>query len=420
MTKFIDEIERLSGTGQFDAAWYVQRYPDVLDSGMTPVEHYARIGQHIGRKPNGGQGHPGHQPQLQPQAHAGTTWAAPAAPGRPQASASDGADPYKQYEADIFAKLDTLSRRERLPIDVEIDTDYTGPAASTPFDSFTSQEQRDSSVRQITKMLQLGIVAINPRPGVHAARENGDFIRYPSILAESDAVERVPSSMLIHIHAFYPDVVEEMLDRFVGAAQQGRFLITTTTPKNHDAVSRIIEERAFSRAQIIRVENRGRDAGPFLDHVVDHASDGDVICHIHTKKSPDVGGSYGEKWRQSLYGTLLTQTAVDAFEDESLGLLFPDFSRSVGWGKNLAFCEAIAGRLDVRLRAHPGPIPVGNMFFARVEVARAMREATQGMPWPREPVPYDGSVLHAIERMWPLACEHVGLTWSAIHARSAP
>ncbi|AIT82873.1 hypothetical protein JI59_25910 (plasmid) [Novosphingobium pentaromativorans US6-1] len=386
-----------------------------MDSGMTPIEHYVRIGQCIGRKPNGRE----ERSWQQPEANGPATAARTAAPVWPPLPESDDTNPYKQYEADIFAKLDALSRREKLPIDVEIDTNYTGPAHLTPFDSFTSAREREISVRQTVKMLQLGIVAVNPRPGVHAAREkNGDFIRYPSIAAEGDMVEQVPPSMLIHIHAFYPDILEEMLGRFVGPAHQARFLITTTTQKNHEAVSRIVEEQAFSRARVIRTENNGRDVGPFLDHVIDHAGDGDVICHVHTKKSPDVGGSYGEKWRKSLYGTLLTQTAMDAFQDRNLGLLFPDFSRSVGWGKNRAFCEAMAEKLDMQLRAHPGPIPVGNMFIARVEVARMMRGATQGMQWPREPVPYDGSVLHAIERMWPLVCERAGLSWSAIHARS--
>lgn len=329
------------------------------------------------------------------------------------------ADPaYKLYGDKIFAKLDELAAREPLPADVEIDTDYTGPVHATPFDTFMSAQQREESVKHTLRMLQFGIVAINPRPGVHAARqENGDFIRYRSILSKTEVVERLPNSMLIHIHAFYPDVLEEMLDCFVGEAQRGRFLVTTTTKKNHETIRQILAERQFRSAETILIENKGRDIGPFLDYATDYASDGETICHVHTKKSPDVGGSYGEKWRKSLYGALLTQSAVDAFENERLGLLFPDTSRSVGWGKNRPFCEEIAKNFGRTLKSHPGPIPVGNMFFARVEVARAMREATQGMEWPREPVPYDGSVLHAIERMWPISCESVGMEWAAIHTR---
>lgn len=327
---------------------------------------------------------------------------------------------YEQYRDALFVKLQSLSDRQPMITDVDIDTDYTGPASGTPFDSFASRRQREDSATQTSRMLRLGIAAINPRPGVHAARqENGDLIRYRSIPAASQAISQLPSNMLIHIHAFYPDIVEEMLKYFVGQAKLGRFLVTTTTQKNYDAVRRILDEQAFSAHETILIENKGRDIGPFLDHAIDYAADGDTICHVHTKKSPDIGVGYGEKWRRSLYGTLLTQTAMEAFTDEGLGLLFPDTSRSVGWGKNRALCERIAESFDRRLGAHPGPVPVGNMFFARVEVARAMRDATRDSDWPREPVPYDGTILHAIERMWPVACEYAGFKWAAIHPRFA-
>ena len=411
MNKFKDDIDQLTSSNAFDATWYIHRYPDVVKSGITPAEHYIRIGQRIGRKPNG-RDEPTWQRREVP-----IPPAVPPRPVRESLSKGGDADPYSHYAASIFAKLDALPR-ENWPIDIEIDTDYTGPAHLSPFDPFTSTRAREVSMRQTMKMLKLGIVAVNPRPGVHAARqENGDFIRYPSIVTDGDQVGRIPSSMLIHIHAYYPDVLEEILDRFVGAAQQARFLITTTTNKSHDAVNRIVEERMFSKVQVVRTDNIGRDVAPFLEHAIDRVGAGDVICHVHTKKTPDMGSSYGAKWRKSLYGTLLTQTAFDAFEDQNLGLLFPDFSRSVGWGKNRDFCEAIAGTLGVQLRPQPGPFPIGNMFLARAEVARTMRRATQGTQWPREPVPYDGSMLHAIERMWPLACERAGKTWSAIYSR---
>ena len=358
------------------------------------------------------------------------TDAAAASANEASAAAKDAPEPAKTKAADkaytrymerIVAKADSLNDRQPLPVNVEIDTDYTGPAHATPFDSFFSARQREDSAIQILRMLQSGIVAINPRPGVHAARgPDGALIRYRSIASENELVQWLPSSMLVHIHAFYPDVVEEMLDRFVADARNGRFLVTTTTRKNYDALSSILEKREFSRCEVKLIDNKGRDIGPFLDHVIDHAGDEDVIFHVHTKKSPDAAGDFGEKWRRSLYGTLLTQSAVEAFDDPRLGLLFPDMSRSVGWGKNRAFCEDIAGHFDRELGAHPGPIPIGNMFAVRTEVARAMRAATERFEWPREPVAYDGTVLHAIERMWPIACEHAGLEWAAIHGRYGP
>ena len=49
-----EEVAALEASGQFDAAWYVERYPDVAASGMSAHEHYLWLGRRLrrqGRKP---------------------------------------------------------------------------------------------------------------------------------------------------------------------------------------------------------------------------------------------------------------------------------------------------------------------------------------------------------------------------------
>ena len=48
---FAKQIEALSGSKLFDAKWYLQTYPDVIESGMSPKEHYVRSGTFEGRDP---------------------------------------------------------------------------------------------------------------------------------------------------------------------------------------------------------------------------------------------------------------------------------------------------------------------------------------------------------------------------------
>ena len=52
MTALADKIRLFTASGLFDEVWYVERYPDVLRSRLSPAEHFVRIGQHIGRRPN--------------------------------------------------------------------------------------------------------------------------------------------------------------------------------------------------------------------------------------------------------------------------------------------------------------------------------------------------------------------------------
>ncbi len=324
----------------------------------------------------------------------------------------------RDYADRIMEKIAKSSASFFLPRDTRIVPDYTGPITGTPFDPFVTPDQRDRTREQVGKMLRLGISWINPEPGVHSTRDaSGDLVRYPSVVSQNRPVRSIPDNFLIHTHAFYPDILGEMLGRLTDKARTARLILTTSTESNYAAVSKLIEREGFTKALVLLIENRGRDIGPFLDVVLDHAHETDVIGHVHTKKSPDLTESHGARWRAVMYESLLSQDAVDTFRDPKLGLLFPDSSRSVGWGRNKELCQLIADRFDTSLGDHPGPIPVGNMFFVRAKVASVMREATQGIAWPREPIPYDGTVLHAIERMWPKACHYAGFEWAAIYPK---
>jgi hypothetical protein len=45
-------IAVIARCGQFDAAYYLERYPDVAAAGADPVIHYVRFGAAEGRRPN--------------------------------------------------------------------------------------------------------------------------------------------------------------------------------------------------------------------------------------------------------------------------------------------------------------------------------------------------------------------------------
>ena len=45
------ERQLISDSGLFDAAWYSEKYPDVGMVGLDPLEHFLRIGIHMGRDP---------------------------------------------------------------------------------------------------------------------------------------------------------------------------------------------------------------------------------------------------------------------------------------------------------------------------------------------------------------------------------
>lgn len=48
---FAQQLEILETTDLFDATWYLQAYPDVAGSGMSPKEHYVQAGAFEQRNP---------------------------------------------------------------------------------------------------------------------------------------------------------------------------------------------------------------------------------------------------------------------------------------------------------------------------------------------------------------------------------
>jgi lipopolysaccharide biosynthesis protein len=111
---------------------------------------------------------------------------------------------------------------------------------------------------------------------------------------------------------------------------------------------------------------------------------------------------------------------IDAFAgDSSLGLVFPSDPNLVGWGENLSIAEEVAARFGWKgeLPEH-FDFPLGNMFWIRREALQPL--VGLGLTWddyPPEPAPFDGTILHALERLSPFACKSVGFGCAVTHIR---
>src|ERR1700683_1312225 len=46
------DAEFIRASGLFDSDWYLNKYPDVRDAGVDPVDHYVRLGWREGRDPS--------------------------------------------------------------------------------------------------------------------------------------------------------------------------------------------------------------------------------------------------------------------------------------------------------------------------------------------------------------------------------
>ena len=230
----------------------------------------------------------------------------------------------------------------------------------------------------------------------------------------------------VHVHAFYPDLLMNIIRRLASNASRCDLFISVTS----DAASREVRgslEAYGGGSYLIRcVPNRGRDIGPLFTEFATELMDYDVIGHFHTKKSVHVVGSnLVRDWVDFLAENLLggKYRAMDKIlsmfgQDAKLGLVFADDPHLIGWDKNGMYGEHLGRRLGIDSFPEPFfPFPVGTMFWARPQALKPLFDLRLGWDdYPEEPLPIDGSMLHAVERLLPFIVEKAGFSRMVTYA----
>jgi glycosyltransferase involved in cell wall biosynthesis len=233
----------------------------------------------------------------------------------------------------------------------------------------------------------------------------------------------------LHLHLYYHEMSGEIFERLRGVNRRIDLLISVTSLTAGEAVEQMFSRYSQGSIDVRVFENQGRDIGPFLTGFgKDILERYDIIGHVHAKNSAGRGNGAESltpaflesiaQWRRFLYANLLggehamADTIIQRLStDDTLGLVFPDDPHLLGWGENLPYALELARRLGIEgsLPKTTFNFPVGSMFWARTAALRPLFEL--GFTWdeyPKEPVPYDGSLLHAIERILPFVVESAG------------
>ncbi len=297
-----------------------------------------------------------------------------------------------------------------------------------------------------TQVLQLR----RPSPGfhpqiyaaAHASRLAGlidplaDFVRrgkpagpwQATVLRPDDLTDQtIPEgqSVALHAHFFYPDLCSDFLAHLRPNQARCDLLVSTDNAVKAAQLRRSLETYAKGRVDIRVVPNRGRDIGPLLTAFAGDLNRYDLIGHIHSKRTlwcgrEGLGGSWREFLWQNLLGGLypMMDLIVAAFgKRQNLGLVFPCNPNLIGWDDNRVHAEEIAARMGWK-----GPLPdyfefpVGTMFWIRPNALRPLLDLKLSWnDYPEEPVPSDGTILHALERLLTTTCQLAQFTYGVTH-----
>lgn len=215
----------------------------------------------------------------------------------------------------------------------------------------------------------------------------------------------------LHIHVYYPDLLTKVIRALETNHTKPALFISLAKGVEGTNVNRVITSYSSQGEVILLGKNIGRDLGPFFSHLpTSFFSDFQVTGHLHTKKSEAHSKLRGVAgWFDFCVGNMLGTSdspgmldrTLEAFaSDERLGIVYPDDPNVMGWTENYQAAIQLLDASKLPGEEELFDFPIGSFFFARPHALKPLLELRlTDKDYPEEPVPYDGTSLHALERL---------------------
>lgn len=242
-------------------------------------------------------------------------------------------------------------------------------------------------------------------------------------------VQQPQAKIALHIHAYYPDQVEDILCRLRMNCLKPDLYVSVRDAKSKNWVEKILEEYSGRVCAVEVVPNIGRDVGPLITYFGDTlVKNYEIVGHVHTKKSLHSHDTdMVNQWVHFLLsgvvggpeaGPMVDRIATEFEADKMLGVVYPDDPHVFGWTSNRGHAEALARRMGLGPLPSAINFPAGSMFWMRSSVLRMFVDLDLNWNfYPVEPLPSDGTVLHALERLFGVVPELTGWKTAVTYTR---
>lgn len=228
-------------------------------------------------------------------------------------------------------------------------------------------------------------------------------------------------------HIYYEDCIKYCYDYALNFPDYTDFHITTTEELKED-VHKVFSEIGKRVLSISAIPNRGRDVSSLLIGFGETIRSYDYVCFAHSKKSHHseweiVGNEFTVRCFEAIMGSPeQIDNIINLFNDEpKIGMLAPMppyhghyYSFMVqSWSANYHNVSVLANKLKLCVDIDPckPPIaPYGCMFWFRPKALTKLIDYDWCYDdFPEEPLAgADGTILHAIERIYPLIVQESG------------
>ena len=256
--------------------------------------------------------------------------------------------------------------------------------------------------------------------GLNSAKNAPNLQNPQSLISHAKSLK-----LAIQAHIYYVDMIAEFIAYLKDSPFEFDLLVSVNSSEKQGICEQKFTRKTLPRLKNLLVKitpNVGRDVAPFLIAFKDELVRYDLVCHIHTKKSPANQSVSG--WADYLLRNLISREAmaniiVHFASDEGLGMVFPPAFYDYGvfdaifkpHKNDRANMQALLDRLKIDLVPNESNFifSPGTMFWARPEALKSLFELGLSYDeFPREPIANTGTLAHAIERVFGIVAEHNG------------
>jgi len=229
------------------------------------------------------------------------------------------------------------------------------------------------------------------------------------------------------MHIYLDELIEYCYRYALSMPEESDIYISSGSRETCNKIKNVFENGPWNQVRVIQIENRGRDIGGLLMGSGPYLSQYDYVCVMHDKKVTQLdyaskGYAFSERCYHNLLGSAeLVENILDLFErNPFLGLLCPpppnhaDYYLTFGceWGPNFEVTKQLAEKLKifVSIKQDKEPVaPLGGMFWCRAAALdKLFSFGWKSEDFPKEPSNMDGTILHAVERIFPFVAQDAG------------
>lgn len=243
----------------------------------------------------------------------------------------------------------------------------------------------------------------------------------------NQGISEPKTKLALIMHIYFEDLIEYCYNYACFVPEYTDIYITTDTDKKKERIENMFCNLRCNVCKISVIQNRGRDVSALLVASQDIIMQYDYVCFAHDKKVSQLDSMIkGESFSYHCFENILhnnnyIRNIIHTFESNpNLGLLTPpppyhaDYYPTISfeWGYNYDCTVSLADKLGLKIDISPDkePIaPLGTMFWFRPNVMKTLFDVNWDYEdFPSEPNDTDGTLLHAIERIYPFVVQNSG------------